>query len=107
LEKDLEALLWKRSKFMDDSRWLPRDRIPDKIIALMETHNGRFFGSKSIYYLTKSGNITKYSLIPDPNAGTRLAQQERVLSGIGQQKPVCPECGMPMDDEHRGQHNHS
>ncbi len=101
LEMELEALSWRESR---KSMWVPKNEIPNRVIASLEEHHGKFHGEEFDYYLT-SGAINKYSTSGD-SANYQPASGKRVQMGSKPEKALCPECGVPMDQEHRGQHNH-
>src|ERR1700674_2287234 len=65
LENELEALPWKDSKFKAKSMWVPKNAIPNQVIAALEQHRGKFSGEAYVYYLSKSGTVTKYSSLWD------------------------------------------
>ena len=102
LEMELEALPWRESSF---KMWVPKNEIPNRVIASLEQHNGRFYGEEFVYYLSKSGAISKYSTFGD-SANYQPESDKRVQMGSKPAKAICPECGEMMDREHRGGHNH-
>jgi len=104
LEMELEALPWRDSKF-NESMWVPKDEIPYRVIASLEQHHHRFYGLEFVYYLSKSGVISKYSTLGG-SANYQPASDKRVQMGSKPEKAICPECGEVMDREHRGGHNH-
>lgn len=103
LELKLRQLYWIESKF-DNARWVPKDLVPSEVKAALENRHGRFFGPEHIYYLSQAGNVSRYRYeSPDlPKA----ADYGKTVLGVKLGKPLCPECGEPLDTEHRGQHNH-
>src|SRR2546426_10026147 len=76
LEMELEALPWRDSKY-DESMWVPKNLVPISVIASLEQHHRRFFGEEFRYYLSKSGNISKYST-SEGSANYQPASDKRV-----------------------------
>jgi hypothetical protein len=114
LEADLESLHWKESKFNAKSRWVPKDAMPTHLKTALEQHHGRFSGDEFTYYLARSGTVTKYSksgTVTDSESSYPIEEEpkpeSRLNVGAKEKAYLCPECGEPMDREHRGQHNHA
>lgn len=77
LENELEVLPWRDSKFKAKSLWIPRNAIPNQVIAALEQHHGKFNGKAYVYYLSKSGTVTKYSSLRDSMEATSLIDEIR------------------------------
>jgi len=61
LENELEVLPWRDSKFKAKSMWVSKNAIPNQVTVALEQHRGKFYGETYVYYLSKSGTVTKYS----------------------------------------------
>jgi len=62
LESRLERLPWKKSKFDAKSLWVPGDEIPIILKEALGQFEGRLYGENFVYYLSRSGSVTKFLL---------------------------------------------
>jgi hypothetical protein len=77
LENELEVLHWRDSEFEAKSLWIPRKAMPNQVMAALEQRHGKFNGTAYVYYLSKSGTVTKYSSLRDSVAAMSLINEIR------------------------------
>ena len=59
LEAALSALDWMESQYDEKAEWVPRDAIPDALVAEMKAR-GKLITEEASYYMSAKGNLTRY-----------------------------------------------
>jgi hypothetical protein len=40
--------------------WVPREKVPKDVRNALQRHQGKFFGMKFVFHISKTGNVTRY-----------------------------------------------